>query len=229
MSSSAPGKFQDHYSVLGIDPKANSSAIQTAYAKLAERYRPGNPHTSDREKFDAINLAFEVLSDAGLRAEFDKLKGVGQDEGKPQFSGPAFFDALKIATDLRAAMLCVLYDRRRKNPYRPSVSSRHLEGMLKVTKEEMDFALWYLKQRLLVMNDDKSSLQITVDGMDYLERNPPTAASVMPFVKQDAVQKADADVPGATKSVLMALNRALAKESPEASPSKVKIVGQPRP
>ncbi len=229
MSSSLPGKFQDHYSVLGIDPKADSSTIQAAYGKLAELYRPTNPQTGNREKFDAINLAFEVLSDINLRVEFDKLKGVGQDEGKPQFTGIGFFDALKVGTDLRAAVLCILYDRRRTRPYRPSLSIRHLEGMLKVTKEELDFALWYLKQRLLVTNDDKSSLQITVDGMDYLERDPPAAESVMPFLKPEAVQNSDdpkADAAG-TKSILMALNRALAKES--SAKVNISAAGQPRP
>src|SRR5262249_41132291 len=130
MSSSASGKFQDHYFVLGVDPKADSSTIQAAYAKLAEEYRPSNAVTGNREKFDAVNLAFEVLSDAKLRSEFDKLKGIGQDDGNPQFSGESFFEALKVGTDLRAAVLCILYDRRRTKPFRPSLSLRNLEGML---------------------------------------------------------------------------------------------------
>src|SRR5262249_26812629 len=138
--------------------------------------------------FDAIALAFEVLSDPSLRAEFDKLKGVGQDDGKPQFSGIGFFDALNVAIDLRAAILCILYDRRRAMPVKPSLSPRHLNGMLQVTKEEMDFALWYLNQRLLVTNDEKSSLQITVEGMDHLELNPPAPERVMRFLKPDSVQ-----------------------------------------
>jgi len=35
----------------------------------------------------------------------------------------------------------------------------------------------------MVASDDKSNLQITVDGMDYLETNPPTPEVVMPLVK----------------------------------------------
>ncbi len=229
MSSSAAGKFQDHYVLLGIDPKADSETIQAAYSKLAEKYRPDNPHTGNREKFDAINLAFEVLSDAGLRSEFDKLKGIGQDDGKPQFTGSAFFDALKTGADLRAAVLCILYDRRRARPFRPSMSNRNLEGMLKVTNDELSFALWYLKQRLLVAMDDKSNLQITVEGMDYLEQNPPSASTVLPFLKPEAIAKpaqaqaADSESASSRDSVLLALSRALNREA-AAEPSKVKVV-----
>jgi hypothetical protein len=40
-----------------------------------------------------------------------------------------------------------------------------------------------LKQRSLVTSDDKSNLLITVEGMDYLETNPPTPETIMPLVK----------------------------------------------
>jgi curved DNA-binding protein CbpA len=227
MSGSAPTRFQDHYSVLGVDPKANSETIQAAYTKLAGKYQPGNKQTGDLEKFESSNLAFEVLSDATLRSSFDQLKGVNQKDGIPKFSGLDFFDALKQGTELRAALLCVLYDRRRVMPSKPSLSIRHLENMLHVTTEQLNFALWYLKQRLLVNNDDKSSLQITVDGMDYLERNPPTPETVMPLVKAEAITEKTPEKeqekepqtappkasqpPSGRESVLSVLNRALSR------------------
>ena len=94
MSAPAAGKFQDHYAVLDIDPKADSDAVQAAYAKLAQQYHPKNSATGDPEKFEAVNLAYEVLSDAELRSGFDKLKGVGKEEGFPKFTGVDFFDLL---------------------------------------------------------------------------------------------------------------------------------------
>ncbi|MBZ5605870.1 MAG: DnaJ domain-containing protein [Acidobacteriia bacterium] len=211
MSGSASTKFQDHYAILNVDPKSDSESIQAAYTKLAERYSPDNFDTGDPEKFDQINLAFEVLSDPTLRKGFDQLKGVNQNDGPSKFSGEAFFDALKQATELRAAVLCILYDRRRTQPFKPSISIRHLEHMLKVTTEELNFALWYLKQRSLVVNDDKSSLQITVDGMDYLEKNQPSAKAVLSFMKDDAVTEKAADAPAVREPVLSVLNRVLAR------------------
>src|SRR5262249_27096415 len=153
---SSAGKFQDHYALFGIEPHADSDTIQAAYTTLAQKYHPNNPDTGDQEKFDAVNLAYEVLSDPTLRASFDQLKGVDQDRGDPKFSGPEFFQGLKQAEALRSTLLCVLYDRRRLKSFKPSLSMRHLEGMLNATAEELNFALWYLKQRGLVANDDKS-------------------------------------------------------------------------
>ena len=77
--------------------------------------------------------------------------------------------------------------------------------MLETTSEGLNFALWYLKQRSLVTSDDKSNLLITVEGMDYLETNPPTPEMIMPLVRavglapktQSAATTAPAVAPGA--------------------------------
>jgi DnaJ domain len=183
MSAPLAGKFQDHYKVLEVDPKSNLEAIQKAYGKLAQKYHPRNTQSGDQEKFDAVNLAYEVLSDGALRVEFDKLKSGGEEKVEFEFSGLDFFAALGHETALRAALLCVLYDRRRLHPFTPSVSMRRIENMLETTPEGLSFALWYLKQRSLVASDDKSNLLITVEGMDYLETNPPTPETVMPLFK----------------------------------------------
>ena len=44
-----------------------------------------------------------------------------------------------------------------------------------------------MKQRGYVINDDKSNLQITVEGMDFLEANRPSPEYVMPFIKPSAI------------------------------------------
>jgi len=220
---SAPaGKFQDHYAVLDVDPKADSDEIQAAYAKLAQRYQPKAP-TADAEKFEAVNLAYEVLSDAELRTGFDRIKGVGQDQSPPKFTGLDFFDALGREALLRVALLCVLYDRRKIKPLAPSLSVRHIETILESTSDEMTSVLWYLKQRNLVRSDDKSSLHITVDGMDFVENKKPTADEVMRFIKPDAIAATKTPAPAATpaavapaaksenESVRSVLNRVLAR------------------
>ena len=186
MSATPAGKFQDHYTILGIEPKSNSETIQRAYAKLAQKYRPSNAVTGDPELFEAVNTAYETLSDPELRSIFDKLRGVGQDNSVPKFSGFGFFDALGREAIRRAAILCVLYDRRLTKPAAPSLSMRHLETIVEATPAELSSALWYLKQRGLAASDDKSSLAITVDGMDFLESKRPLAEDVMAFIKGTA-------------------------------------------
>src|ERR1700722_10519577 len=205
------GKYQDHYVVLGVDPKADSDTIQRAYAKLAQKYYPNNSATADAEMFESVNTAYQTLCDPQLRAIFDKLKGVGQEEAGPKFRGVEFFDALGREALRRAAILCVLYDRRLSKPSAPSFSMRHLELIVEATAEELSSALWYLKQRGLAASDDKSSLQITVDGMDFLESKRPLPEDVMAFIKTTAIAAVQAEPKRAGESVISTLNRALAR------------------
>ncbi len=217
MSAPLAGKFQDHYAVLGVDPKADSETIQQAYSKLAQKYYPNNSATANAEMFEAVNMAYETLSDPELRGVFDKLKGVGQDQGPPKFSGMEFFDALGRGVAMRNVILCVLYDRRRTKPSTPSLSMRHLELIIDASTDELGSALWYLKQRGLAQSDDKSSLQITVDGMDFLESRTPSPEDVMLLIKPAAIAvsqtrpSAQPPAKSETESVLSTLNRALAR------------------
>ena len=183
MSAPSAGKFQDHYEVLGIEPKSNSEMIQRAYTVLAQKYHPKNPDTGDEEKFKAVNLAYEVLSDPMLRRAFDGMRAGGAEEEAIKFSGQEFFASLGRETGRRLAILCVLLDRRQLKPFTPSLSMRNLENLVIGTPEELNLAIWYLKQKSLMMSDDKSAFQITIDGIDYLETNRPTPETIMPFIK----------------------------------------------
>jgi len=152
------------------------------------------------------------------------------------FSGPGFFEALKLGAMLRSTVLCILCDRRRMKPFRPTIASRDLENMLQASPEEMSFALWYLKQRGQVINDDKSNLQITADGMDYLERNPPSPAGILALIKPESIAAANPapqpvappavpDSPREESSVLKALHRVLTRDH---LPQDIRTVA-PRP
>jgi curved DNA-binding protein CbpA len=225
MSAPLAGKFLDHYATLGIDPKSDSETIQRAYAELAQKYHPNNLATGNPELFDAVNLAYEVLCDPEQRSAFDKVKGVGQQASTPKFTGADFFDTLGREALLRAAILCVLYDRRLTEPSSPSLSIRHLELIIEAPVVRLNSALWYLKQRGLAASDDKSSLQITVDGMDFLESKRPSPEHVMPFIKPAAIAvprpsqarplAAPSELPAFSKRdgepVLATLNRVLAE------------------
>ncbi|MBV9768380.1 MAG: J domain-containing protein [Bryobacterales bacterium] len=187
MSAPLEDKFQDHYAVLGVDPKATSETIQGAYLRLAPKFHPKNVETGDVILFEAVNRAYEILSDPQRRKEFDRLQGIGAQTSDPQFSGIDFFAALERETSLRTAVLCLLYDRRRTQPSTPSLSMRQVEIMMKATAVDLSAALWYLKQRNLVSSDDRSSLQITVDGMDFLINKKPLPEDVLPFIKPAAM------------------------------------------
>jgi curved DNA-binding protein len=66
--------FIDYYKILGIDKKATDKDIKNAYRKLARKYHPDlNPNdTEAQKKFQQLNEANEVLSDAEKRKKYDQ-------------------------------------------------------------------------------------------------------------------------------------------------------------
>ena len=210
MSTPLAGKFQDHYDVLGIDPRSDSETLQNAYAELARKYHPNNPDTGDQEAFDAVNAAYEVLSDPAQRLAFDNLKGVGEDSSCPQFSGTEFFQSLGSDVGLRMALLCILYERRKNKPVKPGLPMRYVEAMLNAGLDELFFVLWYAKQRGWVASDDKSNLMITLQGIDYLDSNPPSAAQVLPHIKPASIANHISNHEAPPNVLVAALDAALA-------------------
>ena len=66
--------FIDYYKILGLDKNASEKDIKAAYRKLARQYHPDlNPNDPEaNKKFQQINEANEVLSDAEKRKKYDK-------------------------------------------------------------------------------------------------------------------------------------------------------------
>jgi len=66
--------FVDYYKLLGIDNKASTKDIKTAYRKLARKYHPDlNPNDKNaKNNFQQINEANEVLSDPAKRKKYDQ-------------------------------------------------------------------------------------------------------------------------------------------------------------
>ncbi len=67
-------KYKDYYEILGVSRDADTSAIKSAYRKLARKYHPDVNKTKEaEEKFKDINEAYEVLSDKNKRQRYDSL------------------------------------------------------------------------------------------------------------------------------------------------------------
>jgi curved DNA-binding protein len=66
--------FIDYYQVLGVTKKASEKDIKGAYRKLARKYHPDlNPNDAEaHKKFQQLNEANEVLSDAEKRKKYDQ-------------------------------------------------------------------------------------------------------------------------------------------------------------
>jgi molecular chaperone DnaJ len=65
---------RDYYEVLGVSRTATAEEIKRSYRRLAREYHPDiNRNDGAEEQFKEINEAYEVLSDADRRANYDRF------------------------------------------------------------------------------------------------------------------------------------------------------------
>ena len=67
---------KNYYQILGVSQNASPSEIKAAYYKLAKQYHP-DVNKGNEEKFKEINAAYEVLSDAAKRKNYDDMLKYG--------------------------------------------------------------------------------------------------------------------------------------------------------
>jgi DnaJ-class molecular chaperone len=79
--------MRDPYEVLGVARTASAKDIKSAFRKLAKKHHPDqNPDDPKaKDRFSAVNQAYEVVGDEKARAAFDRGE-IGPD-GKPRFQG----------------------------------------------------------------------------------------------------------------------------------------------
>jgi len=75
----------DYYELLGVAKTASQDEIKKAFHKLAHQYHPDKG--GDEKKFKEINEAYQVLSDAQKRAQYDQYGKVFEN-GQPGQGNP---------------------------------------------------------------------------------------------------------------------------------------------
>ncbi len=113
---------RDFYEVLGVAKDAEDADIKRAYRELARQFHPDlNP--AGAERFKEINEAYAVLSDAQLRARYDRWGHDGEGSG-----------GLGSVVDVVEEVLGDVWRRRKKKQ-----RGRDLRYTLEVTFEEAAF------------------------------------------------------------------------------------------
>lgn len=101
---------QDYYQTLGVAKSANAEEIKRAYRKLAHEHHP-DKDKGNEAKFKEINEAYQVLSNADKRAQYDRFGAnfqnaggfggqTGQGFGGFDFNNIEFEDAFDIFSDV---------------------------------------------------------------------------------------------------------------------------------
>jgi molecular chaperone DnaJ len=82
----------DYYEILGITKNASQEEVKKAFHKLAHKYHPDKG--GDEKKFKEINEAYQVLSDAQKRQQYDQygkgFENMNQGGGNPFGGGGDF-------------------------------------------------------------------------------------------------------------------------------------------
>jgi len=164
----------NYYDLLQISPQAETETIERVYRLLAARYHPDNAETGDAERFRVIREACDVLRDPVRRKEYDRQFQTNATKPLAIFLGKEFTEGIDAEAKIRIGVLCLLYSKRRANPDFAALSLLDMENIMAFPRERLLFALWYLRAKRFVLQDDRSSFIISADGVDYLEGQLPT-------------------------------------------------------
>ncbi len=161
-------EFVDHYEVLQLSQSADFETIERVYRLLAKRFHPDNQASGDEERFRAVRTAYEVLVDPERRAEYDVRFDQNTNLHWQIFEQDTALGNRDDDQRIFSGVLSLLYAARRQDPELGGLGSLHLERMLGVPREHLEFPLWYLKKKGLIEILHNGQLAITIDGIDQL-------------------------------------------------------------
>jgi curved DNA-binding protein len=158
--------FADYYEILQVGPNAEQETIERVYRLLAKRYHPDHDDTGDPLKFDIITKAYRVLSDPQKRREYD----VNYRESRTLEWNSLFktlpSESAEKDKRIYQGILSILYIARRQDALNAGVGVVDLEKMLGFTEKQLEFHIWYLKEKGWIERLDNGGFAITVSGVD---------------------------------------------------------------
>jgi curved DNA-binding protein CbpA len=164
----------NYYDLLQINPRAETETVERVYRMLVTRYHPDNPESGDPERFRLLQEACDTLKDPARRARYDAELEQRQASPLAIFLGKEFTDGIDAEAKIRVGVLCLLYSKRRANPDFAALSLLDMENLMSSPRERLLFAIWYLRAKRHIAQDDRSSFIITAEGVDFLESQLPT-------------------------------------------------------
>jgi hypothetical protein len=159
----------DYYEVLQLSRQADTDTIHRVFHVLAQRYHPDNRETGNELLFRKVVEAHNSLSNAERRAAYD-VRLASADKTRLRI-----FDSLESTQGVQAeirkrkGVLRLLYTKRLTDPTQPAMRGREFAEMLGCPIEHLEFSLWFLRERKLILRADNNCFEITGNGVEAFE------------------------------------------------------------
>lgn len=164
----ADSSLKDYYEILQVSPRADRDTIERVFRYLANRFHPDNRETGDAERFGEIVDAYELLSSAAKRAQYDLSYERVREARWRMFSQDSVENDVTADGRIRLAIMSILYIVRRNNPGEPGVGAVELERLLECPEPVVKFHCWYLRENNWITRLETGSLAISAQGVDRL-------------------------------------------------------------
>jgi len=163
--------FVDYYELLQVSANADEDTIHRVFRHLAKKHHPDVPGRGDRKHFDRLVEAHRTLTNPTTRAAYDARYQQYWNTTWKIVSEAADGDSLIDEAQVRERLLALLYVQRRRNMRQPGMGEIEMARLVGTPVEQLEFHLWYLREKGWIQRLDTGMLALTADGVDQVERH----------------------------------------------------------
>lgn len=161
----------DYYEILQVNPGADQEMIERVFRLLAKRYHPDNKHTGDDAKFRILAEAYRVLSDPDKRAAYDVNYKAADVHQKNVLFSPSQSRDPEAERRIDQVILLMFYATRKRDAMKPGIGAIELEKLVGLPEKELEFHIWYLKEKGWIQRLETGEFAITAMGVDAIAEN----------------------------------------------------------
>jgi curved DNA-binding protein CbpA len=174
----------DYYEILQVSATAHVDTIDRIFRHLAQRYHPDNRETGNRERFQLVIEAHDVLKDDEKRAQYDLARKEFQGQHAGLLRQVIGDDRVESDEKIQAKLLALLYVKCRENIADPGMGLYELVQLLNCPKESLEFNIWYMKDKGWIRRTEDGMLAITVQGVDRANEDRKNQSSIARITNQ---------------------------------------------
>lgn len=176
-----------------ISPKADRAMIEWSVRLMLRRYGPENAATSDVQKYSLVQQAFRTLAEPSKRAEYDEEHALGTESTTPvaatgnhknghsPVANPLALlkpaplrssvtrEHVVSQIQMRQSIVSVLYDTMLHRSRDPELGRSEVSRGLGRSNDELEFALWFLREQQFIRTTPNGAYSITAKGVLWAE------------------------------------------------------------